>query len=208
MDKEKTAILNIEKKVLPFREALQFKHNYMLSSAIEFDDKLDKVLKDSNIENVVIESFHRYSDKTLELSKQLAKGYEIYNVYADRITKMVQKLLTAEDKYIFVIANPEIQKMENPNGTTSSRYRVAFHGNLIEKMGGIESFFTVVLYTEAKATPDGKRSYSLITNTDGMNTAKSPADMFPDNRIPNDLNIVKQKIKDYYGIKDLLISHP
>jgi len=198
MDKNNTVILNIEKKVLPFKEALQFNKNLMIDGAVKFDDELDKALKGEQ-ENIVIESFHRYSDKTLELAKQLVKGYEIYNVYADRVCKMVTKLLTAENKYIYILANPEIQKIENPNGTTSSRYRCAFHGNLIEKMGGIESFFTVVLYTDARVDQQGKRNYNFLTNTNGMNTAKSPDGMFAD-KIPNDLSVVKAQMQKYYGI--------
>lgn len=200
LDKDRTKILNIEEKVLPFKEALQFKHNVMLDTAIKFDDELDKFLKQSEQDTLVVESFHRYSDKVLELCKQIRKGYDIYNEYDDRICKFIRKILTAQDKYIYILANPEIQKIENPNGTTSARYRAAFHGNLIEKKGGVESFFTVVLYTEVKVPAAGKREYSFTTNTNGMNTAKSPSEMFED-KIPNDLALVKQKMQKYYDIK-------
>ena len=37
------------------------------------------------------------------------------------------------------------------------------------------------------------------TQTDGTTTAKSPAGMFDDSLIPNDLGYVKQKMEEYYN---------
>lgn len=206
LPKQKTTILNIEKKILPFREAFEFKKNVMLEAVSDFDTEFDKALKDPEAENIVIESLHRYSEKVLELAKSVQKGYEIYNFYADRMTKFITKVLKAEDKYIFITAIPELYKLENPNGTNTSKYRASFNGNLIEKMGGIESFFSIVLYSEAIVKNAGKEAtYQLVCNTDGINSAKSPAGMFPFN-MPNDFSVVKQKLKEYYNIKDLVLN--
>ena len=69
----------------------------------------------------------------------------------------------------------------------------------------LEGLFLVVLYTNTEYDPKKKATkYSFITQTteDRMgNTirAKSPAGMFPELEIPNDLGLVVETIGRYYG---------
>lgn len=62
----------------------------------------------------------------------------------------------------------------------------------------LEGMFTTVLYTNVEKTKEGLK-YSFITQNDGSSTAKSPMGMFKDLEIPNNLNIVKKAIHEYYG---------
>lgn len=206
LDKTRTSILNTEKKVLPFKNANEFVNNKMLDDAIALEDNLTKAIKDPNIDNVVIESFHRYSSMTLDLAKKInpnpKNGYEPYNIYYARICQnFLTPILKAENKFIFIFAFPEIFKVENPNGSSRSKYQAAYHGKLFEKDGGLEGFFSIVLYTSV-VIPVGsnKGEYTFTSTNDGMNTAKAPEGMF-ESKIPNDLNIVKQKMNTYYNIK-------
>ena len=39
-----------------------------------------------------------------------------------------------------------------------------------------------------------------VLQSDGYNTAKSPEGMFPDLKIPNDLNYVDGQIREFWGL--------
>ena len=49
---------------------------------------------------------------------------------------------------------------------------------------------------------DGKEHW-FETTSDGVNTAKTPLDMFDKNRIDNDLKMVDSTIREYWGLKPI-----
>ena len=67
-------------------------------------------------------------------------------------------------------------------------------GKLLDDKITVESLFTTVLYCNIKT--DDEIRYGYNTQSDGNTTAKSPEGMFEE-RIPNDLNFVCQKIREY-----------
>lgn len=69
---------------------------------------------------------------------------------------------------------------------------------LIDNIITLEGMFTVVLFTDVEKTKEGIR-YSFITQNSGSNTAKTPMGMFDEYKIPNDLNLVKSKINEFYN---------
>ena len=62
----------------------------------------------------------------------------------------------------------------------------------------LEGMFATVLYTEATKNPNGGMQYSFVTQNTGNNTGKSPDGMF-DLRMPNDLQLVRDKMIEYYS---------
>lgn len=68
-------------------------------------------------------------------------------------------------------------------------------GKMIDNSITLEGVFTIVLMSIARRE-NGKINYYFITHSDGTNTAKSPMGMFED-EIPNDLNKVLERIRDY-----------
>jgi hypothetical protein len=60
----------------------------------------------------------------------------------------------------------------------------------------VEGMFTVVLKTHVQ---DGR--YTFVTQTNGMDTVKSPMGMFDQLEIDNDLAMVDKTIREYYGIE-------
>jgi hypothetical protein len=58
--------------------------------------------------------------------------------------------------------------------------------------------FAVVLYTEAAKNQESVVEYHFITQNTGNNTGKSPDGMF-DLRIPNDLELIRSKMNEYYS---------
>ena len=201
LPKDKTVILNVDEKILPFKEAFQFgENNINCSIKQEFDQALDRTLGNDKIEFIVVESFTFYSDKVLELSKRINKGYEIYNFYAEQMITFLNKIKKVENKWIILLALDELVEEMSPTGVRSTVRKIGVNGQKLE--GKIETHFSIVLFTHVKKTQDGKESsYNFITNNDGTTTAKSPAAMLPP-LIDNDINLVINKIKTFYNIKE------
>ena len=66
-------------------------------------------------------------------------------------------------------------------------------GKMLDSQLTLEGLFSIVLH----CVTDGKK-HSFLTQSDGMTTAKSPMEMFPD-VIDNDLKFVDKSIREYYG---------
>ena len=62
-----------------------------------------------------------------------------------------------------------------------------------------ESFSSVVFYTEIVAIPGQRPNYFFRTVSNGVDSCKTPMGMFNDIRIPNDLNAIDARIREYYA---------
>ena len=71
-------------------------------------------------------------------------------------------------------------------------------GRLLDDKLTLEGCFDIVLRTDLV---DGQ--YVFHTQSDGMDTAKTPEDMFESPTIPNDLALVDAAIRNYYGLAPL-----
>ena len=76
-------------------------------------------------------------------------------------------------------------------------YKMKTAGKLIDSQIKLEGLFTVVLYalTEVKGE---KVDYFFITNRYKKYPAKSPLGMFEETKIPNNLQLVIDKVNEYY----------
>lgn len=62
----------------------------------------------------------------------------------------------------------------------------------------LEGLFTVILFADVEHNSEsGKNEYFFKTQTNGVNTAKSPDGMFEEYKIPNNLQYVLDKIEEY-----------
>jgi RNase adaptor protein for sRNA GlmZ degradation len=72
-------------------------------------------------------------------------------------------------------------------------------GKLVDqKLSSYESFFTVVLLAKKAKSKDGEKVEHFFLTQDADSTTKSPMGMFEDERIPNDLALVRSSIESYY----------
>lgn len=195
-----TAILNIEKKPLPFKNAATFTHHKLINTVPEFESAFTAAVKNPEINIIALESLHKYLEKLMDFAKTLHKGYDIYNFYNDRVGKMLETIKdVSTTKQIIAFAMPERVEFIQPNGAITTSRRAFVHGKQWE--GKIEKEFTVVLFTQV-SQPDKTKpaDYSFITNNDGTHSAKSPPEMFSGLLIPNDLAKVSAASLSYYGL--------
>lgn len=201
LDKERTKIINLENKILPFKAALEFKHQTYPESIEQFNREIENVLKvEAMYDVVIIDSFIKFVEMLLEKAKIEQKGYEIYNYYNVMVRSFLNKIKRNKGRFVVLTAIPERVEFIQPSGAITTSRRVKVSGK--EHEGLIEKEFTIVLFTDVRQEKDkGKPpEYRFITNNDGTHSAKSPPDLFGSQYIENDLDKVIKKIKEYYGL--------
>jgi hypothetical protein len=184
-----TAILNTERKQLPFKNANEFM-NVPIKTVAEFHAALDKALASDKIETVVIESFTSLIEIIFREADIRYKGFDVWSYYNKEIDKILDKSKNS-DKYVVFTA---IDGVYDGDNGVEERF-VAVDGNRWKKR--VEKEFVIALFTDVRATDEGVQ-YRFRTNTTGRDSAKSPMGMFENLHIDNDLSIVINACKEYY----------
>lgn len=103
-----------------------------------------------------------------------------------------------EDINVFIILHSEDVQSDK----TTVGYKVSTIGQLLDNQYNPVETVTTVLYSSIKYDDKGVATYGFYTHRfmDGMVEipAKSPADMFNEDFIPNDLGLVVKAMKEYY----------
>jgi hypothetical protein len=121
------------------------------------------------------------------MSKILDKGFQKFSEMGKNAWQIMKDLSKCRsDLYSFVISHSD--KAED--GTIKCKTI----GKLIDNTVCLEGMATCVLHA---LIVDG--DYKFLTQSDGLHLAKCPLDMFRDKLIPNDLNLVKQVMVEYFN---------
>lgn len=199
MDPETTVILNMEQRILPFRNAIKFKRqrditDYEQFKKLAYGDPL-KAQKGAysadNTEAIINDSLTSLIEQIGRKVAEKYKGYDYWAKYGDEIYNVLFEAKKSEKFVIFTSVEDIVQDENN------LRYRSPKVEG--KKMSGdaIVKEFDIVLHTTVNVV-EGKSIYQFETNNDGTHPAKSPEGML-DRFMDNDLNLVIQKIKEYYG---------
>ena len=189
---ERTVILNVEQKALPFRKGVEFKLNVPIDSIQLFKTALSKAIENPKIDIIVIESFTSLTELIYMKAKSLYDGFDVWDFYKNEIKKIMEMSKNTEKYIIFLGID---QYVEGEAGV-EERF-IAVDGSWKKK---VEKEFVIVIYSEAKEIND-KQEYRFITNKQpGYNklSAKSPMEMLPP-IMENDIDMVLTKIDSYYG---------
>jgi len=191
LNPEETIILNTEREELPFKAAASFKKKIVITSLVQFESAFNKALEADNCRTIVIESFTALAELVYKHCVRNAggEGYAAWQTYKDTIHDILLASKVA-DRHVVFLGIDDFTQDEQMRG-----YRtISVQGGL---KGKIEKEFQIVLWTRVVQGNDGPE-YAFVTNSDGINKAKSPMDMFEDQYIPNDLQQVLETINDYY----------
>ena len=190
LDPKSTAVINTERKQLPFKNANDFM-NVPVKSVSEFHSALDKAMGSDKIKTIVIESFTSLIEIIYREAEIRYKGFDIWGYYNKEIGRILDKSKNS-NKYVVFTA---IDGVYDGDNGVEERY-VAIDGNRWKKR--VEKEFVICLFTDTKATDEGVE-YRFRTNTTGRDSAKSPMGMFLDLHIDNDLRKVISACKNYYS---------
>ena len=190
MNPESCAFINMEGKPLPFEN--KFKHYFVPSNWQECYQKLIEYAQDKTVTEVVLDSFSAYIDSLLKTARETKKNYDVWNMYNEEIGKLLY-ITQKYNKDIFITAHSA--NVETELGIEERR--IAVKGNEWNK-AGIESKFTVVLFTDVKIDPiNNKRKYTLEFNSDGRTSAKTPPMFLEEGEetMQNDANEFLQRVR-------------
>ena len=194
LDPKETFIIQVVNKPLPFRGykskyPLRNKENpqgnRFISDRADLIMKiLDSLNKEETIKNIIIDdSQYVMANEFMRRAKE--KSYE-------KFTEIGQNFYTLIDKANDMREDINIIFLHHVQTTDAGITKAKTVGKILDNTIGIEGRFSIVLGTEIE---DGK--YYFRTQNNGSDTCKSPKGMFEDLRIPNDLQLVINKIKEY-----------
>lgn len=181
-------LVNIEGKALPFRN--QFK--YVCKS-----DKLDSImaqLQKMPCKTAVIDDAGYLMTHHFMANHRNKKGnasFEMYDDIADTMYFLVQgvKNTLPDDVIVYIMFH------EDTGDTGETKIRTI--GKLIDNKVCLEGMVTICLRC---MSDQGKHFFR--TQTDGFDITKSPEDMFTELEIDNNLKLVDDTIRDFYGWKE------
>lgn len=112
--------------------------------------------------------------------------FTLYNSIGDRFWNLIEAIRAEpSNARVYLIMHEDMNDFGQVKPKTI--------GKLIDEKVCLEGMFTICLRCMIS---DGKHVFR--TQSDGMDVAKSPMGMFDDLEIDNDLNMVDQKITEYY----------
>ena len=201
LNPEETYIINVAKKELPFKGSSKI-YNSESKNYKEVDDanEITRLLKTISekaihIKNVVIEDSNYIMGFNM-VAKATETGFTKFSLMArDMVDLFRQARMLRDDITVFYLTHPEIIE----DGGEIIGYKIKTAGKLIDNQVLLEGLLTVCLYTLVEQQKDGTVSYNFVTNRYRKFPAKSPDGMFEDIRIPNNLQIVADKVNEYYN---------
>lgn len=181
-------LVNIEGKALPFRN--QFK--YVCKS-----DKLDSImaqLQKMPCKTAVIDDAGYLMTHHFMANHRNKKGnasFEMYDDIADTMYFLVQGIKNSlpDDVIVYIMLH------EDTSDAGETKIRTI--GKLIDNKVCLEGMVTICLRC---MSDQGKHFFR--TQTDGFDITKSPEDMFTELEIDNNLKLVDDTIRDFYGWKE------
>lgn len=205
LDPKETVILNVLGKKLPFKgsSSLYNKENKNLfriddyTQAINMLQGIDE--NASYVHNIIIDDAI-YIMRKEYFKRARETGYGKYTELAMHFQQIISTIESMrEDINVFLILHSEDVQSDK----TTVGYKVSTIGQLIDNQYNPVEVVPMVLYSSIKYDDKGAATYGFYTHRfmDGMVEipAKSPADMFMEDFIPNDLGVVVKAMKEYYG---------
>ncbi len=177
-------VLNVASKPFPFRNVNKLKKadkaTYdMIKGVVKSGQVLSYVIDDAQY-LMAFESFDKAQIAGYGKFTEMAKNYE-------EMLRTIQED-TPPDTIVYV--------MQHVDTDDTGKVKAKTLGKMLDQQLTVEGLFTIVLLAKA----DEKGHY-FLTQSDGTNPCKSPMGMFDDVKIDNDLKMVDNTIREYYGLK-------
>ena len=182
-DPAKVALVNVQGKILPFKGSGKIK-----SVTTDDSDEIVSSIKGfaHTYKSIVVDDF-QYVMANEFMRRATERGYDKFTEIARHawdVANCVREL--KDDVIVYVMCHTDTDN--------DGFERLKTIGKLLDEKIVMEGMSTIVLKT---GVSDGK--YTFLTQNNGHDTTKSPADMFPSYAIDNDLKYVDDKIRSYYA---------
>ena len=183
-------LVNVEGKELPFRS--KFKYVCRTDSIDTIIEQLNKMpCKICVIDDAGYLMTHRFMNN--HRAKKGNASFEMYDEIADTMYFLVQRIKSdvPADVTVYIILH------EDTSDTGETKLRTI--GKLIDNKVCLEGMVTICLRC---MSDHGKHFFR--TQTDGYDITKAPEDLFSadETEIDNNLKLVDDKIRDFYGLNE------
>lgn len=205
LDPKTTVVFNVLKKKLPFKGSSKLynsenKNLFNIDEYAQINSYLEGINNNADyVKNIIID------DGTYIMRKEYFKTAKQtgFNKYTDMAAHFQSIIQTAEnmreDLNIFLIMHCE--EITSDNAIVG--YKPSTVGKLIDNSYNPVEVVPMLLFASVKYDENKNPIYGFYTHRclDGSVEipAKSPADMFDEDFIPNDLVIVVKAMDEYYG---------
>jgi len=199
LDPKETYIINVAGKELPFKGSsklynVENKNYRVVETAGEVLELLNILSnKAKEIKNIIIEDANYLMGFNM-VDRATETGYTKFSLMAQSMKNLIQGAKKLRDD-ITVVYMSHIEEIEDSGDIVGYKLKTA--GKLVDKELKLDGLFTVVIY----AVPETKgeiTSYNFHTNRYKKYPAKSPAGMFAENTIENNLKTVIDTVNKYY----------
>lgn len=181
------AVFNVLGKPLPFK-------NRPKTMTTDDYNVILKGLSKCKAQSVVIDDAgYLMTNMFMRSHSARCKGNETFNFYNDiadnywSLIEYIKKL--PENKIVYIMMHTDTDDFGNIKPKSI--------GKLLDEKVCIKGLFTIVLHSKYD---DGK--YVFSTKTNGADVAKTPLEMFDSAEIDNDLKMVDNTIREYYGLNE------
>ena len=200
LDPKTTYIINVAKKELPFKGAEKLynldNRNYKEVSEATEITRLLKTISDKapHIKTIVIEDSNYIMGFNI-VAKATEVGFTKFSLMAKEMVDLFREARKLRDDITtFYLTHPEPIE----DGGEIIGYKIKTAGKLIDNQVLLEGLLTVCLYAVVEEKKDGSADYNFLTNRYRKFPAKSPDGMFDEIKIPNNLQLVADKVNEYY----------
>ena len=178
--------INTVNKRLPFQK--QFKYEYKTADVTKVKNALNKMpTKTAVIDDFGYQQTARFMDE--HTKKQGGSQFDLYNNIADDAYGLIMfiKEELPNDVIVYLIMHEETSDYGDTKLKTI--------GKLLDQKVCVEGMVTICL----RAMKEGTTKYFFRTQSDGADISKSPEGLF-ELQIDNDLKMVTNKIREYWGL--------
>ncbi len=202
---EETVIINVLGKDLPFKGSrvnyTREKKNLIQSASWDnIISMMQSISKNfPNIHNIVIDDAI-YVMRTEFFDRSKEKGYDKYNELADHFRRIIAEGNSLrKDITVFMLLHTEAVEAEG----SVIGYKASTVGKLLDKMYNPIESVSITLFAQPKYDEKGKPQFGFWTHPMKVNgleiPAKSPDEMFTEDFIDNSLQLVLDRMNEYYG---------
>lgn len=202
LDHNETLLINIAAKEVPLPDSEEKYRKREWIDDSETHNRVDthrpaaieKILKNASGEfrNVVIDDVqYLMSFEFMERIKET--GWDKFQDIALHFYQVIQEARAMDDKMNIFLLGHIAEKEDDLKGLKTV-------GKATDQYINPEGLFTMILQTEVfMEEEDLSQRYKFMTQSDGERVCRTPMGMFEDMYIPNDLQLVVDKMEDYYG---------
>lgn len=183
-------LVNVEGKSLPFKN--KFKYVLMPPHADDVDKILDKLTKMPCKSAVIDDAGYLMTHYFMNnhRNKKGNSSFEMYDDLADMFYKLISEIKRSvpEDVIVYIVMHEDVS--ENTGDVKPKTI-----GKLLDSKVCIEGMVTICLRCMSE---NGRHFFRTVT--DGYDPVKTPEDMFNSDEIDNDLKLVDDTIREFYGL--------